>query len=331
MILKSEKMWRTSPVIHRYKENPILSAKNIPYPSLLVFNAGVVKYQGRYVMIFRNDYGSLQEKKLEGTNLGLAFSDDGLHWQVEPAPCFEWADDDVLWVNDPRLTIIDSQCYLTFAIIARSGVRGGIAVTDDFYSFEIIHTTLPDNRNLALFPEKIGGKFFRLDRPFANYLRAENDRFDIWLSTSLDLTYWGNHKRLLNATDIPFCNEKIGPGPPPVLTKKGWLHVFHSTSITSGRGKNGWEEQWNKIYTAGIMLLDIDDPSNIIGYSKEPLIVPEAPYECQDGFRNNVIFPCGMILEDSGEIKIYYGAADTVECVATANVDDLLYICLENN
>jgi beta-1,4-mannooligosaccharide/beta-1,4-mannosyl-N-acetylglucosamine phosphorylase len=306
MTFITENNWRTSTVICRYAENPVLSAKDVPFPSLLIFNAGVVKYQGRYVMIFRNDYGSLQEKKLEGTNLGLAFSDDGLHWQVEPVPCFEWSDNDILWVNDPRLTVIDSRCYLSFAIIARSGVRGGIAVTDDFNSFEILHTTLPDNRNLALFPYKFSGKFFRLDRPFANYLREENNRFDIWISNSLDLIYWGNHKRLLSATDIPFCNEKIGPGPPPVLTKKGWLHVFHTVSIDPDRGKNGWEERWNKIYTAGIMLLDKDNPSKIIGFSKRPLIVPE-------------------------EVKIYYGAADTVECVATANVDDLLHICLENN
>ena len=79
----------SSPVITRYAGNPVLSAADVPYPSALVFNAGVMKYQGRYVMVFRNDYGSVEEQRLEGTNLGLAFSDDGLHWQVEPTPC--WA------------------------------------------------------------------------------------------------------------------------------------------------------------------------------------------------------------------------------------------------
>ena len=55
----------------------------------VVFNAGVCKFQGRYVMVFRNDYGEFGNPQLQGTNLGLAYSDDGIHWQVEPTPCWE--------------------------------------------------------------------------------------------------------------------------------------------------------------------------------------------------------------------------------------------------
>ncbi|MBQ8401068.1 MAG: glycosidase, partial [Clostridia bacterium] len=62
-----------------------------------------------------------------------------------------------------------------------------------------------------------------------------------------------------------------------------------------------------------------------------PLIAPELSHETTDGFRTDVIFPGGMILEPSGEVKIYYGAADTVECVATADVNDLIRLCLEGN
>ena len=77
------------------------------------------------------------------------------------------------------------------------------------------------------------------------------------------------------------------------------------------------------------MLLDLKDPTKIVGISKVPLIAPELPFESEEGFRQNAIFPGGMILEDNGEVKIYYGSADTVECVATANVDDLVNLCLE--
>ncbi len=77
------------------------------------------------------------------------------------------------------------------------------------------------------------------------------------------------------------------------------------------------------------MLLDLEDPSKVIGMSKLPLIAPETDYEVNEGIRQNVIFPGGMILEDSGEVKIYYGAADTVECLATADVDDLLKLCID--
>lgn len=77
------------------------------------------------------------------------------------------------------------------------------------------------------------------------------------------------------------------------------------------------EEKWlgrylEKRYSAGIMLLDLNDPSHIIGMSKTPLIAPEMDYETTQGFRQHVIFPGGMILEPDGEVKIYYGASDTV-------------------
>jgi beta-1,4-mannooligosaccharide/beta-1,4-mannosyl-N-acetylglucosamine phosphorylase len=319
---------KSASIVKRHPGNPILSAEDVPYNSALVFNAGVAKFKGCYVMVFRNDFGSIEKKRLDGTNLGLAFSEDGIRWEVQPKPCFELSDDDIRWVNDPRLAVIEDRCYMTFAIIGRHGIRGGIAVTDDFETFEILHTTLPDNRNLALFPEKIDHLYFRLERPFANYLRTSQDRFDIWLSESPDLKHWGNPRLLLKAEDISFCNDKIGPGPPPLKTDKGWLVIFHSVDVDQNRGKNGWEKKWDKRYTAGVMLLDLENPAKIIGISNEPLLVPEADYEVSGGFRNNVIFPCGNVPEENGEIKIYYGAADTVECLATANVDDLLKLCL---
>jgi beta-1,4-mannooligosaccharide/beta-1,4-mannosyl-N-acetylglucosamine phosphorylase len=97
--------------------------------------------------------------------------------------------------------------------------------------------------------------------------------------------------------------------------------------IDPARGKNGWEPQWTKRYCAGIMLLDLEQPWKVIGLCPTPLLAPETAYEASEGFRTGVIFPGGMILEDDGSVKIYYGAADTVECLATAHVDDLLALC----
>ena len=319
---------KSSRVIHRHPANPILSSKDIPFPSTLVFNAGVTKFNGKYVMIFRNDYGDIEKKKLDGTNLGLAFSKDGLNWQVQPKTCFNIQNNEVIrGPYDPRLIVIDNRCYVCFALTGRHGIRAGIAVTDDFENFKIIEITLPDNRNIVLFPEKINNMFMRLDRPFTMYSRGGQERFDIWISESPDLKYWGNAQLLLAVENIPFANLKLGPAAPPIKTKKGWLTTFHAVDFDPSRGKNGWEPTWQKRYTSGIMLLDLYDPSKIIGICREPLIAPEAPYETHGGFRNNAIFPCGIILEDSGEVKIYYGAADIVLCVATADVGDLINIC----
>jgi beta-1,4-mannooligosaccharide/beta-1,4-mannosyl-N-acetylglucosamine phosphorylase len=135
---------------------------------------------------------------------------------------------------------------------------------------------------------------------------------------------------LLKAENVPFSNERIGAGPPPVRTVKGWLQLFHAVDVDSARGKNGWEDRWDKRYSVGIMLLDLDQPHKIVGFSTIPLMVPEAEYEIKGGFRNNVIFPSGMILEESGEVKIYYGASDATVCLATAQIDDLLALCLDN-
>ncbi len=317
---------QTSPVITRYAGNPVLSANDVPYLATLVFNAGVTKFQGKYVMVFRNDYGPADEQRLIGTNLGLAYSKDGIQWNVTPEPCFQMSDEEVIRAYDPRLTVMDGRCYMCFAVDTRHGLRGGIAVTDDFERFEVLSMTVPDNRNMVLFPERIGGMYVRLERPFPVYSTGRH-KFDIWMSDSADLKYWGNSNLVLGTEQVPFCNDKIGPAAPPVKTSRGWLTTFHAVDVDPSRGKDGWEKVWQKRYTAGIMLLDLDDPSKVVGMCREPLIAPEASYEVSGGFRNNVIFPGGMVLEDSGEVKIYYGTADTVECLATADVGDLLELC----
>lgn len=318
---------RSHAAIKRHQSNPILTRKDVPYKSALAYNAGVTKYQGRYVMVFRNDYGDFDNETIEGVHLGLAYSEDGIKWKVEPKPCLDLRDNEILRIYDPRLTVIKDRCYMCFAVDTRHGLRGGIAGTEDFESFDVLSMSVPDNRNMVLFPEKVDGLYVRLERPLPVYSRDNVERFDIWMSDSPDLKYWGNSRLLLGVEDIPYANNKIGPGAPPVRTDKGWIVVFHAVDVDESRGKNGWETFWKKRYTAGVMLLDLDDPCKVIGLCKDPLLVPEETYEISGGIRNNVIFPGGIILEDDGQVKIYYGAADTVECVATAHVDDLLNLC----
>ena len=316
----------SSPVVKRYEGNPVLSAKDVPYPATLVFNAGVTKFRGRYVMVFRNDYGDEREKRLEGTNLGLAFSDDGIEWEVTAKPCFEMETGELQRAYDPRLTVIEGRCYMCFAVDTAHGIRGGIAVTDDLEHFEVLSLSAPDNRNMVLFPEKIGGRFARLERPFPIYGRGAPEAFDIWFSDSPDCRYWGDTRLVLGSEEVPFSNSKIGPAAPPVRTARGWLAVFHAVDKDEKRELASWRGGWIKRYTAGVMLLDGDDPAKVVGISKEPLMVPEAEYEVK-GYRGSVIFPCGLILEDDGEVKIYYGAADTVVALATARLEDLLELC----
>jgi beta-1,4-mannooligosaccharide/beta-1,4-mannosyl-N-acetylglucosamine phosphorylase len=336
----------------------LLTADDVEYPCSLLFNAGIAKYQGRYAMVFRNDYGPANAAEyaargFEGTNLGLAFSDDGVDWTVEPEPCITLetaraliapqmpgkdSADELRRFYDPRLTVIDGRVYMCFAIDTKHGLRGGVAVTDDFASWEVLSASVPDNRNMVLFPEKIGGRYVRLERPVntSGGLQLKDSNAMMWMSCSPDLRHWGNSQHILSTEEIPFANSKMGPGAPPIRTPKGWLTTFHAVWRDDNRGKNGWSKAWPKIYMAGLMLLDIDEPYKIIGFCDKPLLAPSVWYETGndvpdgksfDGFREDVIFPGGMILEDDGEVKIYYGAADTVECLATAHVDELVAAC----
>jgi len=347
----------------RHSRNPLLTASDVSYPCSLLFNAGVVKYQGKYVMVFRNDYGARSgeeyqrrleagEKPFVGTNLGIAYSEDGVKWSVQSEPCIDLAKarkvmapmmdnpEANLWrFYDPRLTVLDGKVYMCFAVDTEQGVRGGVAITEDFDRWEILSISVPDNRNMVLFPEKIGGRYARFERPVnafgGNFLTGSQAQ--MWQSFSPDLRHWGDSRFVLNSDRLGWANDKMGPGAPPIRTEKGWLTAFHAVTRDDTRGKNGWEGQWPKIYRAGLMLMDLERPWKIIGMAEEPLLSPETWYETGEdvpadsdfeGFRNHVIFPGGMILEDDGEVKIYYGAADTVECLATAHVDDLLALCV---
>lgn len=323
-----ESVFKTDPCIKRLPE-PVLTYKDVPYPAGLTFNAGVIKKDGKYIMMFRNDYGDLDAHRLDGTNIGLAYSDDGIKWNVTDKPCFSMKTDEIMRIYDPRITYIDGEYQVCFAVDTKHGVCGGIATTDEkFENFEVKSISVPENRNMVIFPEKINGNYVRLERPMPVYSR-DGDIFDIFLSESPDLVYWGKSRLVLGVEDVPFCNTKIGPGAPPIKTEKGWLTLFHSVDFDETRGKNGWEKAWKKRYVIGIMLLDLNDPSKVIGMSKKPLMVPEKQYEIPYAFRKNALFPCGMILEDNREVKIYFGESDAVVALATAKLDDLLALCTE--
>ena len=357
-------MQQAGEVICRHSANPILTRQDVPYDASLVFNAGVCKYQGRYAMVFRNDYGARSGQELcdrrnagqpafDGTNLGLAFSGDGLSWEVESHPCITLEkareliaplmpnknpEHELKRFYDPRLTVLDGRVYMCFAIDTAHGLRGGVAVTDDFEDWEVLSASVPDNRNMVLFPEKVNGAYCRYERPVNTFggNRLREDQAMMWWSRSPDLRHWGFSQHVLSTESVPFANSKMGPGAPPVRTAAGWLTTFHGVWRFENRGKNGWEAAWPKSYRAGIMLTDLEEPWKIIGMCPRPLLAAETWYETGEnvpegqefeGFRNDVIFPGGMILEDTGEVKIYYGAADTVEALATAHVDDLVELC----
>ncbi len=315
----------------RSPENPILTRADIPDipPEIVdatsVFNPGAVLYDGRYLLMLR-----VQTRGRE-TFFMTAESDDGTHFEVSPhvVPIrgIERVDGTVYHSYDPRITRLGDIFYIMFAMDTDAGCRLGLARTTDFRTFEFVGATGKDDiRNGVLFPEKIAGSYARLDRP--NRMRFESgvtSGDEIVLSRSDDLLEWRPVGPVMRGRPH-YWDELIGPGPPPVKTREGWLLVYHGIATHLAGAC---------IYQAGTALLALDDPSKVLARSRDNILEPREPYETT-GQVPNVVFPSGMIVEGCDEqgfadpdskVLVYYGAADTSVGLATATVGELLAAC----
>jgi len=159
---------------------------------------------------------------------------------------------------------------------------------------------------VVLFPEKIGGQYVAMHRPMP---AMKFSLPQIWLANSPDLLRWGGH-HLLVAAGTGSTSDRIGGGTPPIRTDRGWLTIYHGSDKKPGSKGVG-------TYTAGALLLDLDDPTRIIARTHQPIMAPEADFE-KHGFVPNVVFPTAVI-EREGMYYVYYGAAD--ECVGVVGYD----------
>jgi predicted GH43/DUF377 family glycosyl hydrolase len=214
-------------------------------------------------------------------------------------------------MEDPRITKINNLFYITYVAVSRHGAATALASTQDFRSFQhhgIIFC--PENKDVVLFPERIGGHQLALHRPTTAHVFC---RPEIWLATSPDLLHWGRHQPILGAIG-GWDRGRIGAGTPPIRTSEGWLTIYHGND--KGEGDSGIGR-----YGAGLLLLDLHEPWRI-RRAAGPILVAEMEYECQ-GFVPNVVFPTGII--NQGEtVLIYYGAADTSTGVVELRLSDLL-------
>lgn len=302
-------------LIKRYRNNPILSKDDVPYPVATVHNAGVVKFNGKYIMIFRSH-------KLNGRSiLGKAESEDGFNFIVDENPFMVPATEGVFkeyeeyGVEDPRIIFINGEYLITYSAYSRNGVRIGLAKTTDFKSVRRISLiTEADYRNVVIFPDKFNGLYARLDRP-----HSEISPWSIWISYSPDLIYWGESKLIMKPCQYHWDEMKIGPGAPPIKTPRGWLSIYHGVFPTMD----------GCVYRLGAALHNLNDPSEIIAVGDDWILQPEEPYEIT-GYVHNVVFCCGAIPEEDGSVKIYWGGADKVMCVGTAITEELVDHCLNN-
>lgn len=304
----------SSDVIWRSSRNPVIPRDVIP-SSNSVFNSAVVPFEDGFAGVFRCD------NKARRMQLHVGRSADGVSWEIENERLRFVCDDpevgEFVYSYDPRVIWIEDRYYVTWCNCYH-GPTIGVGYTHDFKTFhQMENAFLPFNRNGVLFPRKIGGKYAMLSRPSDD---GHTPFGDMFYSESPDMTHWGRHRHVMSPAG-GWQSTKVGAGPCPVETDVGWLLIFHGV-LTSCNGF---------VYSAGVALLDLDEPWKVIHRSKSYIMSPQKLYECV-GDVPNVVFPCAALVDaPSGRMAVYYGAADTVTGLAFAYADELIDFVKEDS
>jgi predicted GH43/DUF377 family glycosyl hydrolase len=298
-------------LFQRYPGNPVLTAAQWPHTVNAVFNPAAVSLDGETLLLVR------VEDRTGISHLCVARSADGLtDWVIEHERSLLPATDDPserYGIEDPRITRCDDEYLIVYTGYSDGGPVVALAATEDFRTYERRGVLMPpEDKDAALFPRRFDGRWALIHRPVSTYPRLNAD---IWISWSPDLRHWGDHAVLLSARQGAWWDAaKIGLSPPPLLTDEGWLILYHGVHGTAA----------GAIYRLGLALLDAERPERVLARSTEWIFGPDAPYE-RSGDVSQVVFPCGWILHEDGDtLRIYYGAADTSVCVATASLSALL-------
>jgi predicted GH43/DUF377 family glycosyl hydrolase len=264
-------------------------------PDLIATDARVYNYQGL-------DYLTTV------SHLRLMSSSDGINFTEEEGypGIFGKGKLERFGIEDCRVSYLEDQFYLTYTAVSDNGVGVGMQTTTDWKTFQRYGMILPPhNKDVAIFEEKIDGKYYALHRPSSKDIGGNY----IWLAESPDGLHWGNHKCILKTRSGMWDSARVGGGAAPIKTEHGWLEIYHGAT-TENR------------YCLGAFLMDLNDPSIVIARSTDPIMVPTERYELS-GFFGFVVFTNGHII-DGDQLTIYYGAADEFVCGATFSIEEIL-------
>lgn len=328
--------------LDKYKNNPVLSPNpENEWENLVVCNPAAWYENGKFYLFYRAA-GDDHEHKIY---IGLAESEDGFNFRrCQDTPVLSPTPDgfDAGSVEDPRIVKIGEWYYMTYAFrpfppgqywkneydkvdsvqfdgFAPKCLRENIgntalAISGDLKHFKKVgRLTLPslDDRDVILFPEKIGGYFYMLHRP-KNYVGeaygVKNP--SVWIKKSRDLMEWYEAESVLLMEGKEDWEVKIGGNTPPIRTELGWLLLYH-----------GVDDKY--CYRIGAVILDIDNPEKVLYRTKHFILEPETEYETSGLYKWGVVFPTGCVVRD-GVLYVYYGASDQYVNVATCNLQELL-------
>lgn len=291
---------------------------------------GQVQYEVDRLPISANDNGDHRKPLVEGGFRRLAFishlelirlSPDGM--QVREIKrlneLFGQNENEEYGVEDPRITRIGDTWYITCVTVSSYlGVCTSLMSTTDFKTFTRHGSIFScENKDVVLFPERINGVYHAYHRPVGH---INIRKTAILAAESPDLIHWGRHRYILGCATSPdsWYASRIGAGPPPVKTEKGWLSIFHGVRHRSPDDPVGE-------YTAGAMLTALDEPWRLIGLADQPFFRAETEFE-RAGYVKEVVFPTGIVrdLNDPDRLLIFYGCADSCVAVAAFSQTDIL-------
>ena len=306
-------------LFQRHSGNPILTAEDWPYPANAVFNPAAAQIDGSTILLVRVEgltgisHLTVARSPMDST-IGVSRPSRSL--------CPKRESKAKLGDSKTRAPCGSRNSTASSSPAPRTGLRDHavyLATTRDFSSVDrhgIVFN--PEDKNAAILPERVDGKWILFHRPTTGFGITHpgiSHSPGISLSRSSDLASWSPPETVMEPRQGAWWDSlRIGIGPPLLKTEYGWLLIYHGVKETVA----------GALYRVGAALLDLDEPTRVIGRSSNWILGPREPYE-RTGDVPNAVFPCGLTHDRaSGQLRLYYGAADTSICVATAVLDELL-------
>lgn len=309
------------PLLHRAQGNPVLTSRwDCHWERLGVYNPGVFQDGNHLHVIYRaqDEVGTstmgLATFDVEGPTL-ISREKDPIY---VPREYFEEKayEEGASGCEDPRLTLINERLYMHYTAY-RGDSPPRVAMTSiDLVDFRaknwsawakpiLISPPGVADKDACLFPEKIQGNYITIHRIEPNIV------FDQRPEMNFDgYSNWLEIHETIPPRYESWEGIKIGANTAPLKTSEGWLLFYH------GVGSH------DRHYRLGALLLDLHNPSRVIGRTLDPILEPEEGYE-KYGQVRNVIFPCGVGLWED-KLFVFYGGADTYTCLATGSLKELL-------
>jgi predicted GH43/DUF377 family glycosyl hydrolase len=190
--------------------------------------------------------------------------------------------------------------YATYTAYNGRAILPQFLETTDFQNFRVLtlNGKAVQNKGMALFPRRINGRFAMVSR---------QDDENLFIMFSDNLHFWSD-PQLLRTPQYPWESVKIGNCGSPIETPEGWLVITHGVGAM-------------RRYCVGAILLDLEDPTQVIGSLPEPLLEPKG--EEREGYVPNVIYSCGSLVHQ-GRLILPYAVSDTFSSIVTVDLADLL-------